>query len=147
MLTITNGSLEKIQSELKQVKKWKAAEEKALKAKMKQWTKDEKKKAKEEDRKEEKPPKEWEEKLGELSSLQAICSQVIPVKIESITVNYKLIQGVLKKLKDFEVDIKVVERELIMTYKRNREKGRVHLYDISHYFTEFKHVPEAIVPE
>lgn len=143
MLEITQGSLEKVKAELKQVYKWKSDEIKDIKKQIKSWKDFEKKAAKEEGRKENPYPKEFDEKVSALQKVQNILSSVIPVRIGDIIVNHKLITDVLKKLKGYEIDMKILNHELIMVYKKQNEKGRVHLYDVTNYFQDFHHIPVA----
>lgn len=141
MLTIVNGSLDKVKTELKHVKKWKADEEKQLKNKIKSWIKQEKKTAKEEKRKENQPPKEYDQKLMELEGLQKMLSGVVPVRVEDITIDYKTYQQAVNKLKDFVINLEVKNKELIMRYPR----GSVHLYDVSSFFVDLHNIPVARV--
>jgi hypothetical protein len=143
LLEITQGSLEKVKAELKQVYMWKSDEIKDIKKQIKSWKDFEKKAAKEEERKENPYPKEFDEKISALEQSQSILSSVIPIRVGEIIVNHKLITNVLKKLKGYEIDMKILNHELIMIYKKYNEKGRVHLYDVSHYFSDFHHIPVA----
>jgi hypothetical protein len=141
LLELVSGSLDQIKAELKQVKQWKVNEEKQFKKKIKEWKAQEKKSAKAEKREEKNPPKEFNQKLEELGKLQKIYSAYIPVQVGSIMVDFKTFQAALKKLKDFEIDIKLTDQEMVLSYKTNYSKGSVHLHDISNHFTEFHLVP------
>lgn len=67
----------------------------------------------------------------------------VPAKIGSIMVDYKLIEKMLKQLKDFETAIEVKDQTLVLTYWHliDAPEGELVLEDISSYFAEFKHIP------
>jgi DNA repair exonuclease SbcCD ATPase subunit len=141
LLELVSGSIDQIKAELKQVQQWKANEVKELKKRIKQWKAQEKKTAKAEKRKEENPPKEFEQKLETLRRVQDVYSTYIPVQVGNIMINYRTYQAAIKKLKAFEIDMKVTDQEMVLSYNTNYSKGSVHLHDISKYFAEFHLVP------
>jgi hypothetical protein len=139
MLTIVEGSLEKIKAELKVAKKLKSDEEKELKKKIKNWVAAEKKAAKEEKRKENDPPKEFDQKIAELEGLQKMFTGFLPVRVGDIVIDYKTYQRAVNKLKDLEIELNVTNKELVMSYGC----GTVHLYDISSFFRDLRYIPVA----
>lgn len=142
MLTIVSGSIDKVKTELKQVQKWKADEEKILKNKIRSWTKLEKKAAREEKRKENQPPKDLTEKLKEIGIAKGkMFSGIVPARVEDITIDYKTYQQAVNKLKDFVINLEVKNKELILCYP----KGRIHLYDVSSFFVDLHSIPVARV--
>jgi hypothetical protein len=144
MLTIINGDLDKIKAEIKQVKQWKSEEIKELKKLIKSKQSAEKKAAKEENRKVNPYPRALDEKLDALEEqLALISSRLVPVQVEGITINFSIYQNAMKKLKGFEIDIKIENGQFELAYKKNKTRGAFYLFDVSPHYTGFHHVPIA----
>ncbi|MYL41805.1 hypothetical protein [Virgibacillus salexigens] len=58
-------------------------------------------------------------------------SQMAPVYIENICINYILYTRFMKKLKDFQVKHSLEDNKLIITYRKGATTGKLELYDIS----------------
>jgi len=78
-------------------------------------------------------------------------SSVLPVKVGEIIINYKILPSFLKKLDGYETALQVLDRELVLHYWKKSTlthgKGVLRLYDLTEYFYDFTHVPEAILDE
>lgn len=145
MLTIVNGSLEKVKAELKQQAKWKADEIKDSKKKIKSWKDAEKKAAKEEERKENPFPKELDEKLKTLELMkEKYSSGAVPVRVGDIVINFAVYQKAIPKLKGCKIYPEEIHgNEMIIIYSDKEAKGKIHLYDISKIYSEIHHIPVA----
>jgi hypothetical protein len=153
VLTIVDGSLEKVKAEMKQLAKFKTDEIKQVKNKIQSWVKAEKKAAKEEKRKENTIPNELQEKLEGLErDKERYSSAVVPVRVRDIVINFAVYSRAFTKLKDVVVYPEEVEgHELIIRYREGKRgsvdctkaRGQIHLYDISRLFSELKHIPIA----
>lgn len=78
-------------------------------------------------------------------------SKTLPVRVEGIVINYKLYSSFIKKIKDYKTSILVQPDGVVVNYWKsgtlNQGKGVLKLYDLSQYFKDFEHVPEAILIE
>ena len=72
-------------------------------------------------------------------------SKIMPARIGSLIINYKLFEAFLKKIKSFERRIVLTDHSLKVEYWKlgNKTKGVLELEDISYYFEGFKHIPVA----
>lgn len=70
-------------------------------------------------------------------------SKTIPVKIERIVVNYKILSQMMNKLKNHTITFEIDNETLIVNYVNfnKTSKGKMVLKDISRYFKHFKYVP------
>lgn len=80
-------------------------------------------------------------------------SQMAPVFIDNICINYKLYERFLKKLKGYqitesiEVDAVGHPQRLIISYEKGSSKGQLALYDISPYLEGLSFFPRAVIKE
>ncbi|MFB7301700.1 hypothetical protein [Heyndrickxia sporothermodurans] len=133
MITIVSGDLEKVKAEMKQKAQGYKATERAIK-KLHKGVKV--------------LPAVDQKRLDNLEHLQKIysASWVLPVKVEGIIINYKVLQAYLKKLEKFNLKISVSDDCLTLTYKQD-QKGYIELYDMTKYFHDFKHIPVAVIDD
>lgn len=88
-------------------------------------------------------------RLNELEFKQKLyrTSKTLPVRVEGLVINYKLYSSFTKKLRDFRISVAVNDDCLEVNYWKpgtlNNGKGVLKLYDLSHYFVDFKHIPVA----
>ncbi len=133
-MLLVNGDFEKVKAEMKEAYKAKADVARALKKLHK------------------KPyerPVFVNQKIDALEKLQGIykVSQVLPVRIEGLIINYKLFNAYIKKLRGFKVELFLfLEDEfLVLEYQKDQTKGLLELRDLSQYFKGFDHIPCAEV--
>jgi hypothetical protein len=145
LITIIEGSIEKVKAEMKQLAKWKSDEIKDIKKQIKSWKVAEKKAAKEEKRAENDYPAGFDIRLEALERVkERYSSKAIPVRVGDIVINYTVYQSAMKKLKDLKVYPDELQgHELIILYHVSTGKGKIHLYDISKIYTELKNIPFA----
>jgi hypothetical protein len=76
-------------------------------------------------------------------------SRVLPVSVQGVVINYKLYKAFMKKLKGFQTRIVVAGDGIVVQYWKpgSQGRGRLKLYDISSYFTDFEHIPIANIRE
>lgn len=67
--------------------------------------------------------------------------KTVPVRIENIVVNYKILSQMLKKLRNHNYTVRVEEQDLIIDYENRSSRGKMTLVDTSRYFKHFKNVP------
>ncbi|WP_077621548.1 hypothetical protein [Sediminibacillus massiliensis] len=70
-------------------------------------------------------------------------SEMAPVQIGSIVVNYKKYEKLMKKLKRFQVFVKVEDDKLVIAYHDKNTKGRMELYDLSSKTEGMDFLPKA----
>lgn len=88
------------------------------------------------------------EKLGYKVNMCST-SKVIPVKVDGIVINYKIYSSFIKKLDGLKTSAFVQNDGLVVQYWKpgtlNQGKGILKLYDLSSYFMDFQHVPDAVL--
>ncbi|WP_147536076.1 hypothetical protein [Bacillus marasmi] len=132
MLTIVSGDINSIKAEMKQAKQKKVDEAKAL-------------------RKLHKGshtfPKEVQTKMAELERLQSLysSSKVLPVRVGELIINFKTYEMFTKKISGFHQMLTVDPDSIKVYYNKNNAKGVLTLQDMSSYFKEFDHIPEAVI--
>ena len=94
-------------------------------------------------------PNHQHTKLVEKEHLIKVYSvtQVLPVRIGSLVINYKALTAFMKKVKRFETSLEVSESEVKLHYwmfgRKNRTKGTLTLNDLSIHFKDFTDIPVA----
>ncbi|MCJ0932569.1 hypothetical protein MST22_15585 [Virgibacillus halodenitrificans] len=72
-------------------------------------------------------------------------SQMAPVYIDGICINYKLYTKFIKKLKGFRINEYVHEKKLVIEYSNRSVKGKLELYDITRELEGLKSIPKAVI--
>lgn len=135
-MKIVEGSFEKIKPEMEKAKRILAEEIKRLKKKHKA---------------EKVLPSSVQERLDNLAYLENLysSSKMLPVRIEGIVINYKIFASFMKKLEGLKTSIMVLPDGVVVQYWKqgtlNHGKGVLKLYDLSSYFENFEHVPNAVL--
>lgn len=142
MLRIVNGSIEKVKAEMKQKAHLLGIEIKAIKIKYKGALKEKK----------ERPAlvdsvilENYQKKIDKLEEKKLFYgSSIIPVKVDSVIINFKLYEIFMNKVKDFNPVIEV-STGILIHYRTGvvKSKGRLELYDLSHHFEDFNSIPIA----
>lgn len=166
LLKIVEGSLCDVNSELKQLVKSKRAEVADLKMSLKlakkelnQLKKKQHHKEKHSDavnmeifqmeldiKKREEVIKKKSEERDHIASYFKV-SVMLPVRIGTIVINYKLYELMLKKLDGFKVKCELKEDKLQLNYRSNSSIGTLELYDISNQISGLKNIPVAVITE
>ncbi|NYV67258.1 hypothetical protein HYI36_18465 [Bacillus sp. Gen3] len=90
---------------------------------------------------------EREMKRNDLLNHMYSVSKTIPVKIGDLIINYKFLSSYLKKLKNHTVEIEIGESSILISYEKHRSKGQLVLEDLSFYFRDFNHIPNAVIDD
>ena len=69
-------------------------------------------------------------------------SQMAPVKVGHIIINYKVYGQLIKKLKGFSVQCELQDRYLVIYYEKPSVKGEMRLFDISHLTKEIVEIKD-----
>ena len=69
--------------------------------------------------------------------------KTLPVRIQGIVINYRLLSPLMKKLKGESVKFSIRDGYISVDYG----KGYAQLYDISEYFQGFEEIPQLYLPE
>lgn len=152
MLKIVNGSVEKVKAEMQRKTKSLTVEAKELKKQYNQKAKEMNGKAKKSGKKfakeDEFALEKLKKRMDEIEKLKQFynSSSIIPVQVENNIINYKLYETFMKSLKAFSTETKVWTDMITIHYWKDRfiqPKGRLELYDLSHYFEDFNSIPTA----
>lgn len=86
-------------------------------------------------------------KKNHLLQLMYTPSKTLPVRVEGLTINFKLYEAFMKKLKGFETNLVVTNSSLRLEYWKfgRHAKGFLELNDITPFFNDFQHIPVARV--
>jgi hypothetical protein len=156
VLIVVTEFVEKVKTEMKQESKRIADEIKMCK----KWHKEDVKKLKEKHKKENVPKVQTDKKIGELVKDTNLLiakltykadfystSKMLPVRVYGVVINFKIYSDFMKKIEGFYTNITMQDGEVNLSYwkegARNHGKGVLKLYDLSEYFKDFKHIPEA----
>ncbi|MED4123075.1 hypothetical protein P4641_03685 [Halalkalibacterium halodurans] len=74
-------------------------------------------------------------------------SQMIPVSVGKIIINYGIYQQLVKKLKGFEMSFELQGDKLIISYSKGSQCGAVALYDLTPILGDMKAIPKAVIKE
>lgn len=135
MIKIVHGNIEKVQEEMKQ-------KAKEVREEISRW----KKKQKEIEKAKQPGYKFSSQSLGgKIHSLETqlryyqFVSRVVPVRIGKLIINLKGYQDYVKSLKLNPHQVIVEETQITVEHKY----GRLELYDLSEWFSDFQHIPVA----
>lgn len=70
-------------------------------------------------------------------------SQMQPVYIENICINYLLYTRFLKKLKDYQIKETIQDNSLVVSYRKGTSSGKLVLHDITDKLDGLKFFPRA----
>lgn len=135
-MIVVNGGTDKVKAEMKKAAAAITDEIKEIKAKYK------KEKVK-------KLPKDAEAKIEALERTKGMygVSNILPVRVGEIVINFKLYETFMKKIKDFQIDMTVSDECVQVDYRKGQAQGTLVLEDMSSYFGGFEHIPLASVKE
>ncbi|MBP3037961.1 hypothetical protein J9303_00370 [Bacillaceae bacterium Marseille-Q3522] len=91
-------------------------------------------------------PKEVESQVAVLTYKRDFiysASRILPVKINELIINYKVYAAFMKKLSDFQIEESINSVAFKLSYRNKDSHGCLLLEDLSAYFHDFKHIPEA----
>jgi hypothetical protein len=72
-------------------------------------------------------------------------SKTIPAKLENgIVINFLKFQQLMKKLKKFDVDMKLHHNRLVVLYSHQGTRGCFEFHDMQHYYKGFIGIPAAV---
>ncbi|WP_330948878.1 hypothetical protein [Virgibacillus sp. MG-45] len=72
-------------------------------------------------------------------------SEMAPVFVGDICINYKLYQRFMKKLKGYQVECFLNGNKLTLYYSNNSHNGKLELYNISYKLEGMKFFPRAVI--
>lgn len=86
-----------------------------------------------------------ENKINELEQFIKTFSKsnMQPVKIEGIVINFKLYERFMKKLKSFHIEQELKDNKLFVHYNNGSSKGTLTLEDISEHFPDTSKIQEG----
>jgi len=131
MLKIISGSIEKAKKELKKL----LASEKARAAEIKKKY----------------PARDRELSIGrQISAIEDFIhrfrvSEMSPVRVGDIVINYKIYENLMKKLNGFAIDCELQYDKLIVFYSARNVSGSMQLFDLSCYLKNMEAIPEAVI--
>ncbi|MFP7480219.1 hypothetical protein [Terribacillus saccharophilus] len=72
-------------------------------------------------------------------------SKTIPARLENgIVINFLKYQQLTKKLKNFQVEMKLHHNKLVILYSQKGTRGCFELYDMQHHYKGFIGIPNAV---
>ena len=72
-------------------------------------------------------------------------SEMAPVQVGDIVVNYLSYERLMKKLDGFKVDCEVENGSLIVSYTNGNASGSMQLFDLSCHLKNMEAIPEAVI--
>lgn len=68
---------------------------------------------------------------------------LLPVKVESVVINFLLYEKMMKKLEGFQVQYEVTNCSLVFTYSKKNVLGKLELYDLTSQLKKITAIPVA----
>lgn len=131
MLKIISGSSETAKKELKKI----LVSEKARAAEIKKKY----------------PAKDRELSIGrQIRAIEAFIhrfrvSEMSPVRVGDIVINYRIYENLMKKLNGFAINCEVEKGSLLVVYTARNVSGSMHLFDLSYHLKSMESIPEAVI--
>ena len=72
-------------------------------------------------------------------------SEMVPVQVGSIVVNYASYERLMKKLDGYKVDCEVENGSLVVSYSTRNASGSMQLFDLSCHLKSTESTPEAVI--
>ena len=72
-------------------------------------------------------------------------SEMSPVRVGDIVINYKIYENLMKKLNGFAINCEVGKGSLIVFYSTRNASGSMHLFDLSDNLKSMEMIPEAAI--
>lgn len=91
--------------------------------------------------------KDYERQIKEMEAFVHFfrVSQMQPVYIDTICINYKLYTQLMKKLKNYQVEERIEGNKLVISYQNNTAKGRFEINDITSKLQGLNFFPKAVI--
>lgn len=72
-------------------------------------------------------------------------SEMAPVQVGDIVINYKIYENLMKKLTGYKVACEVENGSLLVSYTNGKASGSMELYDLSGHLKSMETIPEAVI--